>query len=357
MLRYQVIKQALLEEISKRKPLEKIPSRIELCRLLDTTRTTLDKAIKELEQEGIVFCRDGSGTYVAIPRGYDIQRAQNWGVLVPDITEDVYSALVRGVEDVADSHNINLIMCNFDHDPQKYEQYLYRLILTDVSGLIVVPVFCRQIAEDTRLGEMILKSGKPFVLCNRDISGIKAPVVSSNNFYGAYIATKHLIQKGYRSIAYMANYNYRTSIERYHGYIAALQEAGIPIEWDRIIIDSVSGEVDGGYTAACSLFQKGTTVDAIFCFSELINGIYQAAKDFGRSIPDDLGIVSYDNTHLSRQVVPAVTTVEYHSREIGRIAAELLLDQTNGKGTVDFLHHLVQPKLIERGSCTGPVIK
>ena len=75
MLRYRVIKQELLDIIRKCKPLEKLPSRVTLCHRLDTSRATLDKAIKELEAEGILFCKDDSGTYVAVPHGYDVRSA------------------------------------------------------------------------------------------------------------------------------------------------------------------------------------------------------------------------------------------------------------------------------------------
>lgn len=354
MLRYRVIKQELLNIIKKCKPLEKLPSRVTLCLRLDTSRATLDKAIKELEAEGILFCKDGSGTYVAVPHGYDVRSSGNWGVLVPDICMEVYGSLVRGVEAVAQQQDINLIVCNFDNSIEKYEKQIQRLMLTDVSGLIIVPVFCQDAAEVARVNELLCGCTKPLVVCNREVDGANIPVVMSNNFYGAYIATDHLIKKGYRRIAYMSNYNYRTSIERCNGYVGALQENDLPFDPNKIVMNSLGDGDDEGYAAAKRLLATKGGVDAVFCFGSLLKGVYRAAREYGYRIPEDLGIICYDNTEVSRELSPPVTTVEYRGYDVGYMAANLLLQRINKAAIPEFPYYLLKPQLIERESCTGP---
>lgn len=355
MLRYKEIKLMLLREISQLNPMDRLPSRLVLCKKFDTTRTTLDKAIKELEREGIVFCKDGSGTYVAVPEGYDIQKPENWGIIVPDIMEDIYAGLVRGVEDVAQCNGINLILCNFDHDPNKQEQYIRRLMLTGASGLIIVPVLRQHSVEVTKLYEALADSKKPLVFCNMGVNGIDAPIVASNNFYGGYIATKHLIAKGYRKIVYLSKFNYQTSIERCQGYITALLEMGYNVDRELIVIDAGDKARPYGYSTIKELLIKRPDIDAVFCFNDsLIDGVYRAASELGKHISDDIGVIGYDNTGLCTQKNPQVTSVTYRNSEIGHVAANLLLKQIRGETLSGFPYYLFQPEIIERKSCNGP---
>lgn len=355
MLRYKEIKQMLLKEISELKPLDRLPPRLALCKKLDTTRTTLDKAIKELESEGIVFCKGGSGTYVAIPEGYDVKKPDNWGIIVPDIMEDIYAGLVRGVEDIAQRNGANVILCNFDHDPEKQEQYIRRLLLTGASGIILVPVLRRHTTEVPNLYSILAEAKKPLVLCNMGVQGIEAPIVTSNNYYGGYLATKHLIQRGYQKIVYLSKFNYQTSIERCQGYITALMEAGRKVERELIIIDAGDEDQPYGYRAIKNLMKKRSDVDAVFCFNDsLLRGVYKAAEELGKRISEDLGVIGYDNAGFCTDLKPEASTMTYRNAEIGHIAADLLLKQINGEALSGFQYYLFKPELIERQSCLGP---
>ena len=355
MLRYKEIKLMLLQEISQLNPLDRLPSRLELCKKLDTTRTTLDKAIKELESEGIVFCKDGSGTYVAIPEGYDVKKPDNWGIIVPDIMEDIYAGLVRGVEDIAQRSGANLILCNFDHSLEKQEQYIRRLMLTGASGIILVPVLRQHSGEFSNLYSILAETNKPLVFCNMGVSGIDAPIVTSNNYYGGYLATKHLIQRGYQKIAYISKFNYQTSIERCQGYITALMEAGRKVDRELIIMDAGDADQPYGYRAVKDLLRKRPDVDAFFCFNDsLLRGVYRAAEELGKMISEDIGVVGYDNTSFCTELKPEASSMTYRNAEIGHIAADLLLKQINGEKLSGFQYYLFKPELIERESCMGP---
>lgn len=227
MKRYLEIKEELIKIIAEMEPGKPLPSRPKLCEKLETTRTTLDRAMQELEKEGIVYSKSGSGTYaIGILKG-KIDTVENWGVIVPSISEDIYSLLTRGIENIACRHGANIILCNSDNNPEKQRCYIERLLLSGVSGFIIVPIISYNVEVSNILYGTLLKSNIPFVLCNRSVEGIHAPTVRSNDFYGGYIATKHLISKGYRSIAYIAETMYSVSIERCQGYISALNGKGI----------------------------------------------------------------------------------------------------------------------------------
>ena len=197
MLKYQKIKKQLLDSILQMSPGDRIPSRPELMNQLSITRATLDKAIAELENEGYLSSKTGSGTFVTSLTENQIQHIQTWGVIVPNVMEEIYPGLVRGAENFAHKEGINLVLCNSDNDPRKQEMYIRRLIASGVSGIILVPVISTDILEMYRLYTQLLETHVPFVFCNRSIEGINIPVIASNDFYGGYIATKHLLSKGY----------------------------------------------------------------------------------------------------------------------------------------------------------------
>jgi len=313
LLRYKEIKNELKEVIAKYDPFDRLPSRLTLCKQLDTSRTTLDKALKELEAENFIFCKEGSGTYVTAPEGYREGNSDNWGIIVPNITESIYSEIVRGVEDVTQKINVNLILCNFDGDAQKQSNYIRRLKLTGVSGVILVPTLCEHSRELVQIHKYFSDIKKPFVCCNTHIKEVNVPVVTYNNFYGGYIATRLLIKKGYRKIAYISAFNYITSIERCDGYVSALLEYGIAVDRELIIL-GIDTETDKtGYLSTLSLLQRRDDIDSIFCFNDsLLYGVYKAINHLGKSISDDIGVIGFDNDNICLNNIPPSTSICGH---------------------------------------------
>jgi DNA-binding LacI/PurR family transcriptional regulator len=354
MLRYKEIKNILVAEIAKMKSNERLPSRPELCKKLAIAKATLDKAINELVTEGMLYSRRGDGTYVADAGEQLSIHKGNWGVIVPDVAKEFYSKVVRGVEDVAQRYGINLILCNSDYDFEKQEQYIKRLDHSGVSGFILVPTMSKGIGDRNRLYAQLAELKAPFVFCTQNEDGIRAPVVSSNNFYGGYIATKHLLEKGYRNIAHISQYKNRTNFERCHGSSAALLEYGIEVNRDIIAFDEKSQSSLLGYEATKKVLASGQTVDAIFCLSDdLIQGVYKAIAETGLTVSDDIGVVSYNNSDLCEKLTPALTSVAFKNLEVGTKAAEILYRQISGESLPEFEVYLLKPELVVRESCRG----
>jgi DNA-binding LacI/PurR family transcriptional regulator/biotin operon repressor len=354
MLRYKEIKNILAAEIAKMKSNDRLPSRPELCKKLDTARATLDKAIKELVAEGLLCSKDGSGTYV-VGTGEELSgRVGNWAVIVRDVREEFYAEIVRGVENVAQSYGVNVILCNSDSDFEKQEQYIERLSRSDVSGLIIVPIVSQDPLKNYRLFSQLIELEVPCVFCNRNGDWINAPVVTSNDFYGGYIAAKHLLEKGYRHIAYISYQKFRTSVDRCQGYISALMESGIEVNPELIVIEDQDRTELLGYELMQKVLGSGQKVDAVLCFNDrLIKGVYQAISEAGLRVSDDIGVVGYDNSGICEKFTPAVTSVAYRNLEVGEKAAEVLYKQINRKDVSSFEFHMFQPNMVVRDSCLG----
>jgi DNA-binding LacI/PurR family transcriptional regulator len=355
MLRYREIKNMLLVEIGKMNINDRLPARTELCKRLETTRMTLDKAMNELVTEGVLFSKKGSGTYVADSKEKLPIHAGNWGIIVRDVTEGFYAKIVRGVENVAQGYGINVILCNSDSDYEKQEQYIKRLSYSGVSGMIIVPVVSSDTRQNYRLFNQLTDLKVPFVFCNSNIvDWVASSVVTSNGYYGGYIATRHLLKMGYRNIAYISDQKIRTSIDRYQGYITALMEDGIKVNQNIITIEHQSRWQQCGYEVMQQLLVSGETVDAVFCLNDKVaQGVYQAIAEAGLKVSDDIGVMGYDNYDICEKLTPALTTVDFENLKVGVKAAELLYQQINNENLAKFQFYLVQPELVVRDSCLG----
>jgi len=193
-------------------------------------------------------------------------------------------------------------------------------------------------------------ANKPGVFVHRLFgTKINNSVVPDDHF-GAELAVRHLISLGHRSIAYINGpESWHNSRERLAGYRAELDKAGIPFrsEW----VEPGDWEVEGGYQAAQNLLKLKDRPTAIFAANDsMALGAIYALQDAGLNVPRDLAVVGYDNREFTRIVRPRITTVVMPVYEMGRIAAEMLLNQiADGARENDEIK--VKGELIIRDTC------
>lgn len=348
MLRYREIKMMLTDLISEMNNGDRLPSRTVLSKKLDSSRATIDKAIKELAEEGMLESRFGSGTYVARRLEGVVSNVENWCLIVPDISEAIYAGLARGVESGARERGANVILCNSESNAAKQAEYIERLILAGIAGFIIVPVVTKNVMENIGIYRSLSRARIPFVFCNRDVEGVFAPIVKSNDYYGGYIATLHLLERGYRQIAFLARQRYRTSIDRCQGYISALLQQNIEINRQRILLQE-----DSPNARTCELLlsrmDAGMEVDAVFCFNDyLALTLMRQLEARGIRVPQDIAIVGYDNIDVAAAAKPSLTSVAYKTGDIGRMAARVLGKLLDGKTREGFEYYLMQPEIVIR---------
>lgn len=354
--RYSEIMTLLLEDIKKYEPHTKLQSRPVLCQKYLCTRTTIDRAISQLMGEGYLYSIGGSGTYVsdlglenAINPDKDVS---NWAVILPNVMSDTYPGILRGIEDFAQSKNINILICNSDNDEAKQYSYIVRVIASKVKGLVIIPAISSSI--NSAMYAYLQSSKIPFVFCNRPVPGVSVPLIASNDFYGGYIATKKLIEKGYKKIAYIAKIMYKTSTDRYQGYVAALNESGLEVDNSLVFLKGEGTSFEVGFNILNSLIKSGKSLDSVFCFNDAIaEGAIKAILDNGLRVSDDIGVIGYDNTSICDKMQPRLTSVSYKTYEIGHRAAEVLHEIIEGSFTEQASFFIFQPSLIERDSCNG----
>jgi LacI family transcriptional regulator, galactose operon repressor len=268
---------------------------------------------------------------------------QTIALLLPDITNPFYAALVSGIQERALEAGHTMLLCTTEGDPEREEQYLSLLRAKQVDGVLVDGL----VLPPDRITRFV-RDGLPIVCLDRDIDSTLVPLVQVDNRLGARLATEHLLSLGHVRIAHVAGVpELGISEERIQGYRDAHRRAGVPLDAELLAVGSFTEE--GGYEAARSLLATHEFT-AVFAANDLSAlGVLSALAGAGRRVPDDVSVVGFDDLRLSRYMTPPLTTVHQPAGEIARHATELLLQLAAGR-TIDRMLHLLEPELVVRGS-------
>lgn len=351
--RYVQVKQEILRLIQSCPAGSPIPSRAELMERFGVTRTTIDRAISELIGEHHLHSRKGSGTFVA-GRGDGLPpppaNVDSWGIIIPNILSDTYPGILRGVEDVCHDLGINLVICNTDYDPEKQDRYIRKLIDSKVRGLIVVPAPVTR--ESLCSLQMLHEHHVPFVFCCRGIEGVKAPKVVANDYFGGNIATRHLLNLGWKRPAYLGGRLFANSEQRYHGYLSALYEAGLEAAGEYARFGEDKSLQEFACDAMRALLNLPNPPDSVVCFNDkTAQGVYRALQLAGLTAGRDIAVIGYDDTNICETLPVRLSSIKYPKYEIGQKAAGMLMEIIQGKRPSQQAVVVLPPALVARESC------
>jgi DNA-binding LacI/PurR family transcriptional regulator len=194
----------------------------------------------------------------------------------------------------------------------------------------------------------------PVVVVNQVIGSLNADFVIADDRSGAFNATRHLIAAGHRDIAHVAGPLLFYSNERRRaGYAGALAAHGLPISEELIAVGDMTQ--DGGEDAVKTLLHQRARFTAIFCGLDIMAvGAIAALEQSGRSVPDDVSIVGFDDDVFSGMLRPALTTVRKPRHEMGREAGRLLMRRIRSGSIGAHETRVLKTKLVERASVAPP---
>jgi LacI family transcriptional regulator len=250
------------------------------------------------------------------------------GLVIPDIVNPFFPELARGAEDKASEAGYSIIYCNTDDDLEKEEKYINMLAEKMVDGIVFT-----HSAKRTNGLSPIDRGNIPVILIDRDLesSNVKGKVLV-DNLEGAYKAVKHLIDKGYKKIAFITGaLTSTTAKDRLAGYRKALEDSGI--EYNNNYIRAGQYKSEWGLTAVKQLLDEGLDFDAVFCGNDLIAiSVIKLLKSKGYNIPNDVGVVDFDDIYMASVVEPGLTTIKQPNYEMGYKAVELLIEVLEKSG-------------------------
>jgi LacI family transcriptional regulator len=279
-----------------------------------------------------------------LARNLSLGKSHIIGLIIPEISNPFFASLASAVEDVAFAANYGVVVCNTHNDAAREFSYLRLLSSHQLDGIVLLT--CQ--SDNLNLLSLLGESHR-VVLVDEDVEGVIAPRVFSENRVGGYLATKHLVEYGHRSIGFIGGpERLLSSRERFAGFASVLSECNTPIQ--PCLVRFGPYTTNFGREIARELLRKSNPPTAIFATSDYVAlGVLHAATDLGISVPRDLSLVGFDDMPFAAFLSPPLTTVRQPIRELGESGANLLFSLING--TPPAMAPLRLPvELIERGS-------
>lgn len=239
------------------------------------------------------------------------------GLIVADIRNPFFTALIRAVEEVAYREGLRVTLCNTDEDPEREALYLQLMHEERISGLIFAPT-------RTTVGRLErLALDFPTVLVDRAAASgsIDSVVLDNPAAMGALV--EHLVERGYRRIGGLFGSTSTTAAERRDGYLAAMRTHGLEPDYREVepTAEAAIATVEQ-WLAAPSRPEALVTSNSL-----LLMGALKAARGAGLAIPDALALAGFDNERWTELVVPGITVLEQPVEEMGRAAMSMLLER------------------------------
>jgi LacI family transcriptional regulator len=269
-------------------------------------------------------------------------RTHTIGVLVPDITNPVFPPILQGIEASAAARGYFVFVTNVvDHALAR--PIVERMLAQRVDGLVMATA-----TRDDPLVDYIAKAGMHAVLVNRADETGRLPAVVSDDRLAMKLAVDHLVVTGHRRIGHLAGpQNIPTGVGRRQGVEQALSDRGLEMA---CVVECESYSREAGRVAMKLLLSAPALPDAVVCCNDLVAlGAYDALREQGMRVPEDMSITGHNDMPLVDMVNPPLTTIRLPHRELGWRAAEMLFDEIEGK-SLSASTVVLRPELVVRES-------
>lgn len=301
---------------------------------------TRDKVLEVIEAYGY--------TPSAVAKNLSVQTTHNVGVIFPDIENPFFSSALIGVTQVAERQQYNVSFFNSDETPEKEQGFLNVVRQQRMDGVIVSPADTYD--SNTKLIlEEFERQGVAVVLLDRDLEGGHFSLVRAEDQQGSYSAVKQLILEGHERIAIIVGSpSNRPVYDRLTGYQRAMEEAHIPIRPEYVMRADQKSEI--AYEVTETLIHLPEPPTAIFtCNNMMTLGCLRYCTEHGIVIGKDVALIGFDDIEVLRDIGYGLSVVHRSSREMGRIAMELLLKRLeNAASETETV--VIPTQLILRGS-------
>jgi LacI family transcriptional regulator len=324
----------------------------DIAKRLDISYATVSRALNDrygvhpkTKENILKVAREMNYHPNAIARGLVNKHTETIGLVIPDITNPFFPEVARGIEDRAEEKGYSVFLCNTNWEQEREARYLSLLREKRVDGIILAPV-----SSKSPLDRELDDSALPLVFVSEVRRGMGKSYVAIDNVHGGYIATRHLIRKGYSRIGFFgAAEDELTSEERYQGYSGALKEAGIREMKKFVRFGDYASNT--GNRLITGMIRKKDYPDAVFAVNDLFAlSVMQGILGSGLKIPGNIAVIGFDDIPFASFPEIQLTTIAQPKYQMGRIAADLLLEQIYEKSNAEKKEIILETELIERGT-------
>jgi LacI family transcriptional regulator len=261
----------------------------------------------------------------AVARGLASKKTTTVGVVIPDISNAIFAEVARGIEDIANMYRYNIILCNADKKKDKEISVINTLLEKQVDGLL----FMGGTVTQEHI-EAFRTSSVPIVLCATTDDNNAIPAVDIDHEKAAFDAVHLLIENGHRNIGMISGtlQDPANGYARFQGYKRALEQANIPVRDEHIRVGNYRYE--SGIEAMQYFIDLAEKPTAIFAATdEMAIGAIHTIQDAGLKVPEDISVISVDNSRMASMVRPLLTTVAQPMYDIGAVSMRLLTKLMN----------------------------
>jgi LacI family transcriptional regulator len=300
------------------------------------TRQRVEAAIAELG-----FVRNESARHLRAGSSRTI------GLVVLDISNPFFTDMARAVEDVASEQGLAVILCNSAGDATREARYLDLLTEQRVQGVLITPT------ADLSPGlDAVRRRGVPLVLVDRRAPAPDQCSVAVDDVLGGRLAADHVLERGHRRIAFVGGSSGLPQVQdRHSGVLAAVRER-CGSDDALTVLSPPALTVAGGREAAERIIglPAARRPTAVLCANDLLAlGVLQEMVRHGLAVPGDTAIVGYDDIDFAAAAAVPLTSVRKPRSELGRRAAELLLEEASGESH-RHQQPVFEPQLVVRES-------
>lgn len=253
------------------------------------------------------------------------------GLIVEDISNVFFATLAKSIEDAAYSLGYRIVYCSTENDPEKGKELIKMLTHQQVDGYLITPTP----GMETDINNLI-KNNKPVVLMDRFLPGLEVPFTLVDNYVGVQLGMEHLLERGYKHIAFVTLDTKQVQmLQREKGYTDTLERHGIAIRKEWIEKIPFKSRPEDAIKQISGFIKGNPDIDAIF-FATNYLGMYglESIKKVGLLIPEELGVICFDDHDIFRLFTPAITIIRQPIEEIAKTAIDLLVGQLENSQTI-----------------------
>lgn len=307
-------------------PGQKMYSENELKDMFGVSRQTVRHAVSILEHEGLLRRIQGSGTYINDSRLAALEKRTRVSVITTYVDDYIFPRTIQGIENVLFERGYSVQIAFTNNQNSKERSLLKELLERDeAAGLIVETTKSGIPNPNLHLYHEIRKKRIPVLFINSYYPLLKIPHVSINDRMAGYKITKHLLAAGHRKIGGVFKLDDGQGHLRYAGYVEALGEKGIEVDDTRVVwVDTE--DVKHLEKSADRILERLSGCTGAACYNdEVASGLMRIAQGAGLSVPEDLSLVSIDDSELAVSSGVKLSSVPHPMERLGERAAKNLL--------------------------------
>ncbi|HKK49738.1 MAG TPA: GntR family transcriptional regulator [Alkalispirochaeta sp.] len=328
-----------------------LPGEMELSRDLDVSRNTIRHALDQLSRTYHIERTRGRGT-IFYGHQTPSTTAKSVGFINSSVTYTIYPGMIHGLEEGLFQGGFSMILANGNYDPVKEQESARRMLAQGVSGIIVEPMISAQLTAESDFVKLLNNAGVPILTTNCTVSGLHASYITMNDYWIGTQAAEYLLRHNHQRIGCIYKADPGAGHLRAAGFRDRLRTAGIEPEESLFISYTQEDEpLVPGVHFTRNLLESSDPPTAIFYFNDQIAvQAYELFRDEEIRVPQDLSIIAVDNIAEAGHVRPGLTTFHHPKELMGKLAADVMLNQLSAPSQASAYGISLEPPLIERGS-------